>query len=30
VAIAEELRPYLLGTGCVVEITHRDVERSGS
>ena len=30
VAIAEELRPYLLGTGCVVEINHRDVERSGS
>ena len=30
VAIAEELRPYLLGTGCAVEITHRDVERSGT
>jgi UPF0042 nucleotide-binding protein len=30
VAIAEELRPYLLGTGCAVEISHRDVERSGT
>jgi UPF0042 nucleotide-binding protein len=30
VAIAEELRPYLLGTGCVVEIAHRDIERSSS
>jgi len=30
VAIVEELRPYLLGTGCAVEITHRDVERSGT
>jgi UPF0042 nucleotide-binding protein len=27
VAIVEELRPYLLGTGCAVEIVHRDVER---
>lgn len=30
VAIAEELRPYLLGTGCAVEIVHRDAERSHS
>ena len=28
VAVVEELRPYLLGTGCAVEINHRDVERS--
>jgi UPF0042 nucleotide-binding protein len=28
VALAEELRPYLLGTGCAVEITHRDIDRS--
>jgi len=28
VAIVEELRPYLLGTGCAVEITHRDADRS--
>jgi RNase adapter protein RapZ len=27
VAIVEELRPYLLGSGCAVEIVHRDVER---
>src|SRR5512139_808473 len=27
VAIVEELRPYLLGTGCPVEVSHRDVER---
>lgn len=27
VAIVEELRPYLLGTGCAIEIVHRDVER---
>jgi len=28
VAIVEELRPYLLGSGCHVEISHRDVDRS--
>jgi UPF0042 nucleotide-binding protein len=28
VALVEELRPYLLGTGCAVEIIHRDAERS--
>lgn len=28
VAIAEELRPYLLGSGCRVEVNHRDIERS--
>lgn len=28
VAIVEELRPYLLGTGCAVEIVHRDLEAS--
>jgi UPF0042 nucleotide-binding protein len=27
VAIAEELRPYLLGSGCSVEISHRDIDR---
>jgi UPF0042 nucleotide-binding protein len=27
VAIVEELRPYLLGTGCPVQVSHRDVER---
>jgi UPF0042 nucleotide-binding protein len=30
VAIAEELRPYLFGTGCAVDITHRDIDRSPS
>ena len=30
VAVVEELRPYLLGTGCAVEIIHRDVERDVS
>lgn len=30
VAIVEELRPYLLGTGCAVEVVHRDVERVAS
>jgi UPF0042 nucleotide-binding protein len=28
VAVVEELRPYLLGTGCAVEVIHRDAERS--
>jgi UPF0042 nucleotide-binding protein len=28
VAIVEELRPYLFGTGCAIELAHRDVERS--
>lgn len=27
VAIVEDLRPYLLGTGCAVEIVHRDIDR---
>ena len=26
VAIAEDLGPYLLGTGCVVQVSHRDIE----
>jgi len=30
VAIVEELRPYLFGTGCAVEVSHRDMERSAS
>lgn len=25
VAIVEELRPYLLGTGCAVDVSHRDI-----
>ena len=28
VSIVEELRPSLLGTGCPVEVSHRDLERS--
>lgn len=28
VAIVEELRPVLLGTGCAVDVMHRDVDRS--
>lgn len=27
VAIAEDLGPYLLGTGCVVQVNHRDVDK---
>lgn len=27
VAIAEDLGPYLLGTGCVVQVSHRDVDK---
>jgi len=27
VAVAEDLRPYLLGTGCSVEVTHRDIDK---
>lgn len=27
VAFVEELRPYLLGTGCAVDVSHRDVAR---
>jgi len=30
VAIAEELRPYLLGTGFTVDVNHRDVAREGA
>ncbi len=30
VAIAEELRPVLLGSGCAVEITHRDIGKAES
>lgn len=30
VAIVEELRPYLLGIGCAVEIVHRDAARCAS
>lgn len=30
VAIAEELLPYLLGTGCAIEIRHRDIDRVGT
>lgn len=30
VAIIEELRPYLLGTGCAVEVIHRDANRNPS
>ena len=30
VALVEELRPYLLGIGCAVDIVHRDVERPAS
>ncbi|MCM2264984.1 MAG: RNase adapter RapZ [Desulfuromonadales bacterium] len=30
VAVVEELRPYLLGTGCAVEVIHRDADRSVS
>jgi len=30
VAVVEELRPYLLGTGCAVEVIHRDAERGVS
>ena len=26
VAIAEDLAPYLMGTGCVVQVNHRDVD----
>jgi UPF0042 nucleotide-binding protein len=26
VAVAEDLRPYLLGTGCVVQVNHRDID----
>ncbi len=27
VAIAEDLRPYLLGTGCLVQVRHRDIDK---
>lgn len=27
VAIAEDLRPYLLGTGCAVTVRHRDIDK---
>lgn len=27
VAVAEDLRPYLLGTGCTVVVTHRDIDK---
>ena len=27
VAIAEDLAPYLLGTGCVVQVSHRDIDK---
>lgn len=27
VAVAEDLRPYLLGTGCVVQVNHRDKDK---
>jgi len=30
VAIVEELRPYLLGTGCAVDVSHRDLNRGAS
>ena len=26
VAIAEDLAPYLMGTGCVVQVNHRDID----
>ncbi len=29
VAIAEELQPLLLGSGCLIELTHRDIDRTG-
>jgi len=30
VAIAEELQPSLLGSGCAVEVTHRDMEKENA
>ena len=30
VAVAEDLGPYLLGTGCSVQVTHRDVGKGNS
>ena len=30
VAIVEELRPYLLGTGCAVDVSHRDIAQGGA
>jgi UPF0042 nucleotide-binding protein len=30
VAIAEDLGPYLLGTGCSVQVNHRDVGKGES
>lgn len=27
VAVAEDLGPYLLGTGCVVQVNHRDIDK---